>query len=293
MANPILPTNGTHELQERYAQAIVALKRKENVVRNLFRKDYEGSPLSGAVKIPTRNTEVVVGDYDVAAGGTLGTGATTYTTVTISKNQYVNELIDGYEANAVPDNIIAQRLDSAAYSMGRTQELYAIGKLEATTSVETSTALLTTSTAYGAIVNSIATLKKLGININDIKVVVSVDTEATLYQDVKFSNSAGVLGAELIRQGVIGKIVGAEVYTSANLTQEGVAEDDVNVEYVVFSPLWAQTVEEWMVMPSIQDLKDGKHIGASALQGRMVYEDSLLDVTTCRKKTYVVPEEEE
>lgn len=274
----ILPTNGTHDLQDRFASTIIKLKRKENVVRNLFGRDYEGNPLAGAVKIPTRNTEVTVGDYDVVSGGALGTSATTYTTVTISQNKFINELIDLYEASAVPDSLQAQRLDSAAYSLGRVQELYAISKLEAGTA-SSNTTQSTTSTVYGNIVTEIAALKKLGIATSDLRIVVSVDTEALLYQDVKFSNSAGTLGAELIRDGVIGKIVGVNVVSSANLSAD--------VEFIVFSPLWAQTVEEWAVMPSIVNLTDAAHIGASALQARMVYEDALLDATTCRVKKFV------
>ena len=41
MANPI-GLNGTHYRQERYADAIVKLFRKQNVVRNEFSRDYEG-----------------------------------------------------------------------------------------------------------------------------------------------------------------------------------------------------------------------------------------------------------
>ena len=43
-------------------------------------------------------------------------------------------------------------------------------------------------------------------------------------------------------------------------------------------------MEDWFVAPNINDLKDGSHIGASALQGRMVYKDVLTDATTCRIK---------
>ena len=41
MANPIA-TNGTHYRQERYADSIVKLFRKQLVVRSEFMRDYEG-----------------------------------------------------------------------------------------------------------------------------------------------------------------------------------------------------------------------------------------------------------
>ena len=61
MANAI-GTNGTHERQERYANAIVKLMRPMIKIRNTFSRDYEGNPVSGAVKVPVRNTDVAVKD---------------------------------------------------------------------------------------------------------------------------------------------------------------------------------------------------------------------------------------
>lgn len=42
MANQILPTNGTHELVERYPELIKALFRKKNNLRQFAGRDYEG-----------------------------------------------------------------------------------------------------------------------------------------------------------------------------------------------------------------------------------------------------------
>ena len=282
-----LPDNGTHDLRIRYAQDIVALKRKENVVRNLFRRDYEGDPKGGAVNIPKRNTEVTVADYDVVSGVSLTTSATAYEQVLVDQNIAVNELIDGYEAAAVPDNLVAQRIDSAAYSLGRAQELYAISVLEDGATAESTTTETAAANMYGAIIDSIRDVRKLGVNIADIKVVIPSTTWAKLLTDTKFSNTASTIGAELVREGVVSKIGGANVYVSDNLMVEDTAYEagkDTTTEYIVFATPWAQTVEDWVVLPAINDLKDGAHIGASALQGRMVYKDTLLDSTTARIK---------
>ena len=95
-----------------------------------------------------------------------------------------------------------------------------------------------------------------------MRVVVSADTELLLLTDDKFANTAGTLGAELVREGVIGKING--VATKANyLLPEG-------VEFIIYDKRFAQKYEVWSVAPSINNIADGKHIGASALQGRQV-----------------------
>ena len=54
------------------------------------------------------------------ATGIQGThGSTAYENMPITKDKAVNEIIDGYDAAAVPDNLVADRLDSAAYSMAK------------------------------------------------------------------------------------------------------------------------------------------------------------------------------
>jgi hypothetical protein len=275
MANPI-GLNGTHYRQERYADSIVKLFRKQLVVRNEFMRDYEGNPVSGSVQVPVRNTDVTLANYDVVSGVSLTTSATTYLPILVDNHKAINELIDGYEAQAVPDNLIAQRLESGAYSIGLTLELNAIKELEDNGTQETSTTTLTTTNAYSSIVNSIKEIKKLGTNVDNMVVIVSPETEVLLLTDDKFANTSGTLGAELVREGVIGKISGVRVKMSANLT--------TGTEYIVFARDWAQAIDEWKVEPTVVNLADGAHIGASALQGRMVYADKLTSATACRVK---------
>lgn len=201
--------------------------------------------------------------------------------IPVNNHKSINELIDGYEADAVPDNLVAQRLESGAYQVGLTLERNAIVELETYGTHESSTTALSTTDVYTSIATSIKDVKKLGVDINDIVVIVSPETELLLLSDAKFANTSGLLGAELVRDGVIGKIAGARVKMSANLT--------ALTEYIVFAKPWAQAIDEWKVEPSINNLADGVHIGASALQGRMVYADKLTEATACRVKKYVAP----
>lgn len=61
--------------------------------------------------------DVNVRDYDIKNGLALEQSATNYLNIPINFNKGINELIDGYEAAAVPDNLMAQRMESAAYSL--------------------------------------------------------------------------------------------------------------------------------------------------------------------------------
>lgn len=276
MANPI-GLNGTHYRQERYADSIVKLYRKNLVVRSEFSRDYEGSPVSGAVQVPVRATDVALNNYDVVSGVSLTTSATTYLPILVDNHKAINELIDGYEAQAVPDSLVAQRLESGAYVIGTTLELNAINELVDNGTTETSTTALSESTAFKTIATSIKDIKKLGVDIMDMVVIVSPETELLLQTDEKFANTSGQLGAELVRNGVIGKIVGVNTKMSANLP--------ANVEYIVFAKPWAQAIDEWKIEPSVVNIMDDAHVGASKLQGRMVYADKLTNATACRVKT--------
>lgn len=268
MANAI-GTNGTHERQERFANAIVKLMRPALKIRNTFSRDYEGNPVSGAVKVPVRDTDVALTDYDVKTGVALSQSATTYLNVPVDNHKALNELIDGYEASAVPDNLIAQRLESGAYTIARTLEADAIDQLLKGTASEQEDC--TEANVYSNIVKDIAILAKKGVDKSRMYVAIDYATETLLLTDEKYSNTASQIGAELAREGVVGKINGVNVIVE-DLSQNTAKTP---IEYAVYGIDWCQAIDEWKVAPSVNNLSDGAHIGASALQGRMVYADTL------------------
>lgn len=278
MANTVTPTNGTHQRQERYVPMIVELMRPYLFIRNTFSRDYEGDPKAGAVKVPVRGTDVAVQNYDVVSGANLTTSATTYLNIPIDKNQVINELIDNYEALAVPDNLVAQRLESGAYSIAKTMEADALAVLTTEgnyTASATAGTDSTESTIYKDIVKDIAKLKKLGVDASRIKVAIDSDTEVLLLNDSKFSNTASQIGAELARNGVVGKINGCDVIT----------EDlsSVSAQYIIYATDWCKAIDEFTIAPRVVDINDAAHVGASKLEGRMVYADAVTD-----KKAVVV-----
>lgn len=260
MAN-VIGTTGTHKRKETYADEVLAIARAELNLYEDFSTDYEKDEVTGQIMVPTRNGEVQVSDYDVLHGIELTQSATDYLALPIDKDYGVNELIDGYEAEAVPDNIVAQRVESAGYSMGIKKENYAIAALK-TGTVSDDTAPLTTEDAYKKIVKEVKNMKKRNMKVNSMRIAVSADTEELLLTDDKFANSSSTIGAELLREGVIGKIAGVPVKTNYLMGDE--------IEFVIYDKRFCQKYEVWKKEPAVNDLKDGKHIGASALQGRQV-----------------------
>ena len=276
MANAIA-TNGTHKRQERYADTIVKLMRKQFNIRNEFSRDYEGNPVSGAVNVPTRNNDITLSDYDILNGITMTQSATDFLPILVDGHKAFSELVDGYEAEAVPDNLRAQRLESAGYVMGKTLELSAIKALTDGGTTDASTSETSADNVYSAIATDVKNLKARGIPANELRIAVSADTELKLLTDAKFANTSGTLGAELVREGVIGKINGVQVKPNYLLPDA--------VEWIVFAPAWCQAIDEWKVEPTFNNIADGKHVGASALQGRMVYKDVVTNALAVQVKT--------
>lgn len=252
---------GTHKRKETYANEVLAIARAEMNIYEDFSTDYEKDEVTGQINVPTRNGEVKVSDYDILNGIELTQSATDYLPLPVDKDYGVNELIDGYEADAVPDNLVAQRIESAGYSIGMKKENMAIDALMQGT-VSTDTEALTKETAYDKIAKEISNMKKRGMKVNQMRVAVDADTELLLLTDDKFANTAGTLGAELVREGVIGKINGVAVKPNYLMGEE--------VEFVVYDKRFCQKYEVWKAEPAIENIKDGKHIKASALQGRQV-----------------------
>ena len=253
-----------HTLQERYSQLVLAKLRRENVIGNLFNRSYEGQPKAGAVKIPVRDTEVSVGSYDKANGGTLSTGSTSYQTLTIGNDIYVNELIDGYDAVAVPDNIVADRLDSAGYAIAEAIDT-ALATLLTTAQNYTAFAgssPTSASTIYGDIVDIVTAAKKAKVKKSSMWLLVNSDTAALIDKAPEFIRATN-LGDDTVTNGFLGKINGVPVY-------ESIAIDDT-AEYILGNSEFCHFVDEWSVPVGIKDLADGAHIGASAVQGRRVY----------------------
>ena len=261
MANPIA-TNGTHKRRETYANEVLAMAKSKVNIYEDFSTDYEIDGATGQINVPTRSAEVTISDYDILNGVALTQSATDYKVLPIDKNYAINELIDGYEAEAVPDNLRANRIEAAGYSLGLKKENMAITELVEEGTKSSDTTALTEADAYKKIAAEIANMKKRNMEVASMRVVVNADTELLLLTDSKFANTSGTLGAELVREGVIGKINGVAVKPNY-LLPEG-------VEFIIYDKRFTQKYEVWSVEPSINDINDGKHIGASALQGRQV-----------------------
>lgn len=259
-----------HEHQERWSKLVLAKLRQELVLKDgvVFNNDYEGSPAAGVVKIPVRDEEVQVSDYDKANGIQGTNGSTAYENMPITKDKALNEIIDGYDATAVPDNLVADRLDSAAYSMAKQIDTDGGTTLLAAATVDNETEL-TKDNIYSKIVDIRTRMNKANIPNDGKRYLLALpDAMALILKSPEFI-SASSLGDEVKQTGAIGKIAGFLVIEWNDTT--------ANLQMLAGHPRFATRASEFSVDIHLQDLSgSGKYIGASAVQGRKVYDHKVL-----------------
>ena len=264
-----------HESQVRYSKLIDIKLRNELVLKDgvVFNNRYEGDPKAGAVKIPVRDTEVEVNRYDRSKGAGLTESSTTYEDMLINQDEAVNELIDGYTAQTVPDNLVADRLDSAGYSLALSLDSVGMKTLEDNSTEFGGTVALTNDNVYSFFTKARTKHSKLGVPKIGRFAIVTPEIYELLLNEPKFL-AADKLNETLIKQGIIGQIAG---YNIIECTYA-----DETTEIIFGHPNWCH----WKVPVAVNDLKgSGNFIGASAVQGRQVYGYKVTKKQTLLRKT--------
>lgn len=270
--------------QERYASLVDAKLRDVIVQKNgyVWNNKYEGNPKAGAVRIPVRDTEAVAGDYtrdNATSGAALTQASGSYLTLAINKDVAVNEKIDSYSVDSVPDNIIADRLDSAAHSLSLrmnqdgTKELL---KAE----IIASTAALTKDNVYAQFVDLRTALSREKVPTQGRFALISPEVYALLLKSPEFVKASD-LGDAVVQSGAIGQIAGFLLFEDTSLPAV--------VSVIAGHPNWCTRVDEWAVMPKVQSLDgSGNFIGEVAIQGRKIYGHKLTKPQTARQITSVL-----
>ena len=264
-----------HTLQERYSK-LIDMKLRATLVKKdgvIFNNRYEGDPKAGKVKVPVRDTEVAIADYSKTDGATATHGDTTYLDVSVDKDKAVNEIIDGYDAAAVPDNLVADRLDSAAYSLALQIEKDATTELESSATTFGDTTALDKDTIYDTIVDVRTKMSEAYVpNDNRRFLLVSPTVFGLILKSPEFIR-ATTLGDSVVQTGAAGRIAGFNVFEDATLS--------ATTDFIAGHPDWCTRVNEWSVPVHLQDINgSGKYIGASAVQGRRIYAHKVTKAKT-------------
>ena len=262
-----------HTLQERYSKLVLEKLRKTLVTKDgyIFNTRYEGDPKAGAVKIPTR-AEITASNYSKSAGLAGTQKDTTYVTMTIDNDVAVNEIIDGYDAAAVPDGIIAERLDSAGYALAKDMDTKCIAILENGGTVMSSKTATTKSNIFSTILDADQALTEANVPLDGRYLIVSPAVKALLMKSDEFIKASDI-GQTFLVTGAIGEIDGFKVYVSNNMMKDNatvVGGKKTTTEFIAGHPMCATRAMEFSVPVQLRNL-GGNFIGASQVVGRQVW----------------------
>lgn len=269
-----------HIARERYSELVDAKLRATIVKRVgvICNNRYEGSPKAGAVKVPVRDTEVTVADYNKKTGTAMTHGDTSFLTVNIDKDKAVNELIDGFDAESVPGHLVADRLDSAGYSLALQMETDASAELVTGGTAMDSTAALTKANIYDTLVDARTKLSETHVPTDGRWLLVSPETYALLLKSPEFIK-ASALGDAVVQTGAVGRVAGFTVFEDTTL--------GAKVDFIAGHPNWFTRIEEWSEPVAVNDLKgSGTFIGACAVQGRKIYAHKVTKAETVLVKSH-------
>ena len=125
------------------------------------------------------------------------------------------------------------------------------------------TTAITPETIYGLIVDARTAMGNAYVPNDGRRWLAATPTTLGIILKSPEFISASSLGDEVKQTGALGRIAGFNVYEDPTLS--------ATTDFIVGHPDWCHFVEEWKVPIAINNLADGKHIGASAVQGRSVY----------------------
>ena len=256
--------------QDRYSSIVLAKLRSTSVFAGIVGRQFEGDPKAGAVKVPVRG-EAAVSQYSIANGLAGSAAETTFKTISIDQDYAVNEIIDGYAANAVPDGMVAERLDSAGYGLGKKADDIILAAINHQTSgsYDCKTATQSDATKISdLIIDMVAEAVTVGVDRDKCWAVINPTNQAKLIKETQFTLCTSLSDME---KGVMGYVAGVPVYMSnnSNFTDKVLVGNSDFIHYVA----------EFMVPPTLRD-GTGAYIGSAQVVARLVSGAAVTRPTT-------------
>lgn len=257
-----------HEKRVNYSDRVLQRMEKSLVTKNnfIFNTNWEGNPIAGSVKIPVMGGATVQ-DYNPATGMAPTEGETTYIEVMVTKDKAVNEIIDGWDAAAVPGNLVAMRLTRGGRALATTLDADGLAKLATDGTILENTTALTKTTAYEALVDAFTQQSEADVTMENRYAIVKPSVHALLLKSSDFIKQSD-LGQELVEKGVVGKVAGYNILVSNNMP--------ANVEFICGHADCCTRINAWQKQIKIVDLDgDANYVGACAVKGRMKYDHAV------------------
>lgn len=203
------------------ARLIEALENT-HVAAGLVNRDYEGE-ITGQgdqVKINSIGT-VAIKSYtkntDMAAADDL---ATTASTLVISQAKYFNFQVDDIDKVQAAGDLVDAAMRKAAYGLADAADKYLLGVMSAGAQTKIAETQLTAANIYTEIIKIRTALDKANVPTAGRFLVIPPEAYALLLQDARFVSGGGAQAEETVRNGLVGRVAGFDIFESNNVPTE-------------------------------------------------------------------------
>ena len=284
-------------LKTEYGRIVVAKLRQRLVTRTLFNENYRGQANAGAVMIPV-TPEVSLFDYNKGAisSNTVGYVENNYINCLVDKDKAKITYIDGYQASALPYNVIMDELEKTGYAIAKAEDDHAIATLKYAINgkdkggsnafgsgdphyQKTGTVVsVGASDIYDVLTGAFATMTTKGVPTDGRWLIAG----PTCLQLILSSNKAirqSDLSQELVMAGAVAQIAGFAVFTTGNLTgTQVVSEAEKNIYAIAGHKDFCTRVESFDYEPFVVDgNSDASVVGGSFIKSRIVFTHEVLN----------------
>lgn len=255
---------------------------KAHVVANLVNRDYEGEikAFGDTVNI-NQIGDITVKDYtensDIEDPEEL---STTQKVLTIDKQKYFNFQIDDVDAAQVRTPLMDSAMQRAAYALAEATEQVLLKEIDTNATHKVVPAVtLDATNIYKELVGVKLKLDKSNVSTVGRFLIISPETHALLLQEDRFVATGGAMAEGILRNGLVGTILGFEVYLSNNI------DTLTNGDAAIAGTRMACTFAEQIVQTEAYRME--KRF-ADAVKGLNVFGCKVIqpDALVCLKKTH-------
>lgn len=254
---------------------------KAHVVANLVNRDYEGEirGFGDTVKI-NQIGAITVNDYtkntDINNPEQL---STTEKMLVIDKQKYFNFQIDDVDAAQVRAPLMDAAMQRAAYALAEETEKVLLNEIDANaTHKVTPGANLDETNIYKEIINMKLKLDKANVPTVGRFIIISPETHALLLQEDRFVSTGGAMAEGILRNGLVGQILGMDVYLSNNM--DSLTNGNAAIAGVKMACTFAEQIVETEAYRMEKRFADAVK-GLNVFGCKVIYPDALV----CLKKT--------
>lgn len=264
-----------------WSARLLAHLDKAHVVANLVNRDYEGEikAYGDTVKI-NQIGAITVNDYtknaDIVDPEEL---STTEKVLTIDKQKYFNFQIDDVDAAQVRTPLMDAAMQRAAYALAEETEKVLLKAIDTdATHKIVPEATLDATNIYKELVGVKLKLDKANVPTVGRFLIISPETHALLLQEDRFVATGGAMAEGILKNGLVGQILGMDVYLSNNI--DSLTNGNGAIAGVKMACTFAEQIVQTEAYRMEKRFADAVK-GLNVFGCKVIYPDALV----CLKKT--------